>query len=168
MRILLAAILMCISAVSVFAEDRPVFKNYYTKKVGKPSRYYPRGSVIINSHSYSFKLVRKINNKNGIFIPVRSSYWATTRDGEARNTTYEQSIIITGRDLTHVVDGDSIPLKKSAMLWSIGTSQRPNGKTYRVFSFDKTAKVPPELNNDNAQICPYCNGTGRIKSEKSF
>lgn len=147
--------------------SRKIYKNYYSKRVKKPTRYYPRGSVIINSDSYSFKLVRKLSNTTGIFTPVCFSYRAATYGGSTRHTSEEKTIIITGLDLTHKVDDDSIKLKDKECLWSIGTHRRPNGRTYRVFSFDKNAKLPPELQSGRTVPCPHCNGTGKILVQES-
>lgn len=168
MKILLVLFLVTSAAVSLLGEKPRIFKNYYSKRVGQPTRYYPRGSVIINSDSYTFRLDRKINDMSGIFTPVCSIYRYTTSGGEHRNTSEGHQIIITGRDLTHKVDGDNIPLGKKEILWPIGTVRRPNGRTYRVFSFNKNAKIPPDLRGGGDKVCPNCNGTGRIPGQKTF
>ena len=130
--------------------------------------------------SYSFRLVKKLNDRAGIFKPVadRTSYVpsAVGNDLSARGgggkvaaeavrkrSEEKLNIVIVGVDLKTMADGYSLPLGNNRTLHQIGTYAAPRGKTLAVFSYDQgddmndylpvksgSARTPSTIH------CPHC------------
>ncbi len=131
--------------------------------------------------SYLFRLVKKLNDRAGIFKPVcdRTSYvpsavgndlLARGGGGKVVNETIRKrgdekiNIVIVGLDLREMADGDHLPLANDRPLHQIGVYAAPRGKTLAVFSHDQTDKVedyylPVKSRSVRAPAsiyCPHC------------
>ena len=131
--------------------------------------------------SYSFRLVKKLNDRAGIFKPVadRTSLVQRTvgndlsaRGGGGgrvvtetirRHSEEKINIVIVGVDLKAMADGDHLPLDSDRTLYQIGTCSVPRGKTLAVFSYKEDDKVNDHLpvksrsvRSPAAIYCPHC------------
>ena len=79
-----------------------------------------------------------------------------------RSGPEDRDVIIVGRDLSKMVDGDTFPLQKGQTMYNIGTRTTPRGKTLAVFSLNKTDKVARYFTSSAPAepsaviVCPHC------------
>ena len=164
--------LLCAFNISAFCShdisDRTL-KKKVTNKI-----YGYRGMVTgtktgyqVQQWTYEFELIRKINNTSGFFnIHCKYDYYSLGQSSHSNTGIQKNPIIIFDLDLSKYVDEDKISLSNKKILYFITTTIRPNGKSYRVYSFTKTSKYQVEQMassaNDikNGEKCPYCKGTG--------
>jgi hypothetical protein len=170
--------LMLFSCV-VYAENK-YFENKHTERREKPTRYYPKGQYYIDSITYKFKLIKKINESSGYFRIITDRYMAITSSSPINNTYESEKLIVIYYNLKNMVDGDFIKLKNKQRLYAIGSMTNNKGFTFRVYSFNKKAVVDNNklTNNkkavaDNNKLtnnktpCKYCNGTGYITKKST-
>lgn len=151
--------LMLFSCV-VYAENK-YFENNRTERREKPRPYYPKGSYYIESTTYKFKLIKKINESSGYFSVITNRYIAMTNYSPVNNTHELDNFIVIYYDLKNMVDGDFINLKNKQRLYAIGSMTNNQGYTFRVYSFNKKDVVNNKSTNYKTP-CKYCNGTGYI------
>ena len=130
-----------------------------------------------NGHTfYSFRLEQKNSDSMGFFIPMYSRIdyvpravgngissrggggGRIVRDEVRSHKQEDRIIIIVGYNLSKMVDGDKIELKKGQVLYQIGTHTTTQGRTYAVYSFNKNDRIdryfaPPKK---APAVCPHC------------
>ena len=130
--------------------------------------------------SYSFRLVKKLNDRAGIFKPVcdRTSYVPSAvgkelmarggggkvvKEAIRKHSEEKINIVIVGVDLKQLADGNTIPLGNDRTLHQIGTCAVPRGKTLAVFSYNQDDKVSDHLpvksksaRTPSSIYCPHC------------
>ena len=120
-----------------YHESREQKKQQSFSKNGRVSISKNTTSVIGSSYVYSFKLIRKIDNNTGLFIPICESRSYTNND-QAKFTDEENTyIVIVNRDLSDYVDNDIIELKDNERLYSIGIYTSRRGRSFRKFTFNR-------------------------------
>lgn len=136
----LFVILLTLSALLVRGETQ-TFRNIHNK---------------LNHLNMSFRMAEKLNRRAGVFVPhyERGKDWPGNKSSDD-----PQNIVIVGRDLSKMADGDYIYLKDRETLYRIGTISFPNGVTYAVYSFnrkDTVAKFLPPTQKSTVIRCPHC------------
>ena len=127
--------------------------------------------------TYSFSMVKKLNDRAGIFNPAysridyvdqaygnaltaRGGGRAVVRKTPVRREGKEKrNVVIVGYDLTNMSDGEIIALKDGQVLWQIGTYAAPRGKTFAVYSLLRNDKVDRYLQPAppaSTICCPHC------------
>ena len=168
MKLFVLICLFCICSFSAFCShniSNKILKEKVTNKI-----YGYRGMVIgtktgfqTQQWIYEFELIRKINNTSGFFnVHCTYSYSSPGQTSRSNTNIQNNPIIIFNLDLSKYVDGDKIYLSDKKILYFITTTIRPNGRSYRVYSFTKTSKFQNRqiTTSKNNNKCPYCNGTG--------
>ena len=145
----------------VYAENK-YFENKHIERREKPRPYYPKGSYYVDSITYTFKLIKKINESSGYFSVITNRYMAVTNSSPRNNTHESDNFIVIYYDLKNMVDGDFIKLKNKQRLYAIGSMTNNKGYTFRVYSFNKKDVVGNNKLTNSKTPCKYCNGTGYI------
>jgi hypothetical protein len=139
------------------------YRNTYSRRYDKPTRYYPRGTTYIHNDEYYFELIRELPNNSGLFDVYAQRYYFTSNLGvyNREMDSINERIVILNIDLSKTADGEKIGLKKNQTLYKIGIIKNPqNGRKYKVYSYKKDLKIyNPFLSH---KICPHCNGTGKL------
>lgn len=142
------------------------------------------------SVSYSFRLVRKYNDRAGFFTPLfdRALYMQraagnanSARGGGGERIVTEpvyrsgeenRDIIIVGLDLKKMVDNDVMPLNQR-VLYQIGQYTTSRGYTFAVFSTNRNARVDQYLPQRSAPAgvsssidCPHCGREIKLNPSK--
>ena len=135
------------------AQCKKIYVNISRVKREQTTRnYYSRNGNLLSSKNvteligdvttYSFKLIRKINDRSGYFRPIRKSHVYHAGGTDNRYTDEEDAyIVIVNHDLSDYVDNDVIDLKDNEKLYSIGTYRDATGHTYRKFTFNRDEVV---------------------------
>ena len=146
-------------------------------------RDYKNVSAADGHTFYFFRLEQKEGNSVGFFVPMynRIDYvprvvggGLSSRGGGGGKIIHEtvrssdeenRVIIIVGYNLSKMVDGDKIELKKGQVLYQIGSRTNRRGRTYAVYSFNKNDRLdryfPPQGGTPPAvgapvTRCPHC------------
>lgn len=135
----------------------------------------------ITTDYYAFKLERKLNRYAGVFRPhvtrfvtlrVAPANSLAARGGMrlsgTKSTTREdffedKKVVLVGYDLSRMVDGDEISLKKGQTLYQVGIHTTPDGRSLAIHSLikrDDPAQYLPKAAGAPASgrvvICPHC------------
>lgn len=154
-------ICLMLFSCAVYAENK-YFENRHIERREKPTRYYPRGSYYVDSITYKFKLIKKLNESSGYFSIITNRYIAITNSSPRNNTHESNNFIVIYYDLKSMVDGDFIELKNKQRLYAIGSMTNNKGYSFRVYSFNKKDVVRNNKSTNNKTPCKYCRGTGYI------
>ncbi len=122
------------------------------KQEQKTRKYYSSNGILLSTKNvtelvgdvvtYSFKLIRKIDDRSGYFRPIRRSHVYHAGGTDKIYTDEEDAyIVIVNYDLSDYVDNDVIELKDNEKLYSIGTYRDTTRHTYRKFTFNRNDVV---------------------------